>query len=94
MHGIADFIDVSGTDTLLAVGQPPSGRMLGALKVRHQRMHSGGGKQTGRIVIRNQRCTLDLSVTVALEKFNKFNSEFIGCHKKPLLFLLSINPIR
>ena len=54
VHGITDFVDVSGSDTLLAVGQAGSCRMFCSLKIGHERMHSGGGKETGRIIFGNK----------------------------------------
>jgi hypothetical protein len=43
-------------------------------------MHSGGGKEAGRIVFRNQGRTFDFGVAVALEEFNVFAAKFRTFH--------------
>jgi hypothetical protein len=80
MHGISDFIDVTGSDTLLTVGKSSAGRMFGSLQIGNQRMHSGGRKKAGGIVLRNQGRTLDLNVSAALEKLDVFAAKFRTFH--------------
>jgi hypothetical protein len=76
MHGITDFIDVSGSDTLLAVGKPSAGRVLRALEIGNQRMHSGGGKETCRVIFRNKRGALYFGMSMFFEKLNVFAAQF------------------
>ena len=85
MHGIADFVNIPGSDALLHIAKPLSKRMGCTEQERDQRMHPGGREQDGRVVVRDQRRTLDHRVPFALEKFQKFRSELIRIH-------LSIKP--
>ena len=78
MHGIADFIDIPGPDAFLNVGQPRALRMFPAQQIRHQRVHSGRSEKNGRIVIRDQRCAFDDSMSFGTEKIDIFFTKFSG----------------
>lgn len=47
VSGIADLLQVRGTQTPLHVDQPPAQRMGAALQVWSERVHTGGGEQHG-----------------------------------------------
>ena len=80
MHRIAHFINIAGTDTLLEVRQTTARRMGRTLQIRNQRMHARRGEQTGGVIFRNQRSTLDLVMTFADKKVNIFFTDFSSFH--------------
>lgn len=80
VHGVADFVDVAGADALLEVGQAASGRVLRALQIGDQRVHPGGGEQTGRVVFWDDRRALDLLMAFAFEKFDIFAADVCFFH--------------
>jgi hypothetical protein len=49
-------------------------------QIRHKRMHTGGRKQNRRIIVRQQALALNLRVTLALKKSDKFGTKFRCCH--------------
>ena len=72
VNRIADFLDITGTDAFLHIDQTAAQRMFLALEKRHQRMHAGGGEQTGGVIVRYQRSALDDFMLFADKKINVF----------------------
>ena len=84
---IAHVLDIAGADALLHVGQAGARRMLLAHQIGHQRMHTGGGEQNGRVVFRNNGSTGDHSVTVILKELQEHGAQIggmIGLHNDSL----------
>ena len=73
MRVVADFVDVLRSHTQLRVDQALAGRMRFAHQIGDQRMHAGGGKQHGRVVLRHQRCARDHCMAPGFKKFQ------VGC---------------
>ena len=84
MDGVADFVDVAGADALLVIGEPRPRGVRRALQIRHQRVHPGGGEKAGGVVVRDQRRTLDLNVSLPDKKLDVFAAQFLGFHGLPL----------
>ena len=72
VHRIAHFLDVTGPDTLLVVGQTGAERMFFTEEIGHERVHPRSGEKDGGVVIGDQRSTLDLSVSVFFEELDVF----------------------
>ncbi len=91
MHRVADFVDIAGADALLAVGQPGAEGMRRALEIRHQGVHPGGGKQTRRVVVRDQRRAFDLFVAFGDEKVEVFPANFYSFHIQRNAFVIGFS---
>ena len=76
----ADFIEVVGAAALLARGQPARGRLLLALEVRDQRLHSGAGEQRRRIR-RHQRRRRHDQRTFGFKKIEILAAKGMACHE-------------
>ncbi len=72
MGGIPHRLDVAGANTLLVVDQPRPLGMLLPEKVGNQRMHTGGGKEHRRVVLRYERFARNLDVIFGFKKFDIF----------------------
>ena len=66
--GLADVLDVAGTNALLAGGDTMTRGLLLTGEVGLHRCHTGIDEQQGRIVLRNQRKAGQTQVTLALEE--------------------------
>ena len=95
--GIADLVDVAGADALLHVGEAGAGRVLAAQQVRNQRVHARGGKEHGRVVLRNDGSAGDDRVTLALKEVQPHRAQLAGshllhCQNSPLFLHRSSKP--
>ena len=55
MAGVAHVVNITRADALLHFGQARAGGVGRTHQVRHERVHTGGGEQDGRVIIRNNR---------------------------------------
>lgn len=68
VRGVADVVDVTGTDALLDVGKAGALGVFGAEQIGDQGVHPRRRKQDGRIVVGDQRRAADDGVPVAAEE--------------------------
>ena len=74
---LADILDITGTDTLLAGAHPSSGRLHLALKIGLHRRHAGVDQQKRRIILGNQRKAGQAQMLLALKEAQKHLAQFI-----------------
>ena len=75
--GLADILDIAGTDALLAGADPVTGRLHLALEVGLHGRHAGVDQQQRRIVLGDQRKAGQAQVTLALKERKEHLAQFI-----------------
>ena len=78
MAHIADFIDITGTDAFLNIGQTGSLRVLLAQQIGNERMHTGGGEQYGGVILRDNTGGGDDTVALFLEELQEQRAQFVA----------------
>ena len=69
--GVADIIDITRPDTLLAGRHSLARRSFESRKIRFQRSHAGIDENQALILVRNERKTLVYQMPLTLEKLEK-----------------------
>ena len=78
--GLADVLDVAGTDALLAGRDAVTRRLLLSGKERLHRRHTGVDQQQRLVALRNQRKARQTQMSFGLHKGEKFFTDFIQTH--------------
>ena len=78
---ISNRIDIAGAHAFLIIGEPRSFGVILPRKIGNKRLHAGGRKQNGGIVVGNERLTAYFRMPFAFKKRDIFGSKFIYSHK-------------
>ncbi len=80
---VADFVDILGAQTCLAVGDARAFRMRFAQKVRNHRLHAAAGKQGGRIILRHQQSARYNDMSIFFAKIEIGVTDLLSVHIAP-----------
>ena len=83
---LADVLNISGADTLLASADAVAWRLLLALEIWLHRRHAGVDEQQAGIILRDEREAWQTKVSLCLKKGEEHLSELI----KSVLFHFSL----
>ena len=75
--GLADILDVAGTDALLAGADPMAGRLHLAGEVGLHGRHAGVDEQKAGVILRNQGKAGEPQMLLALEEFQEHFADFV-----------------
>ena len=78
--GVAHVVNITRADALLHVGQARAGGVGRTHQVRHERVHTGGGEQDGRVIFRNNGGGRNPMMSLGLHELLEHFPQLGGCN--------------